>query len=51
LALLWAEARQTAPEQEESAFWQAVTLADNNPCDDAVARAAQIFSEAMAQVA
>jgi len=27
----WAEARATAPEQEELAFWQAVQLADSHP--------------------
>lgn len=47
----WEEARNTAPEQEELAFWQAVTLADENPREDAVAIAAQIFNAAMAQEA
>lgn len=28
--ILWAEARAEAPELEETAFWQAVTLADNH---------------------
>lgn len=41
----WAEARQLAPELEEVAFWQAVTLADANPSKDAVAQAAAIYHE------
>lgn len=41
----WAEARQLAPELEEVAFWQAVTLADKNPSKDAVDQAAAIYRE------
>lgn len=43
----WEEARRATPEQEELAFWQAVTLADANPTDDAVGIAAQIFNHTM----
>jgi len=39
----WAEARQLAPDQEEIAFWQAITLIDRKPYDDAVEIAAEIF--------
>ncbi len=39
----WARARQMAPDQEEMAFWQAITLTDRKPYDDAVSIAADIF--------
>jgi len=41
----WVEARQEAPELEETAFWQAVTLADNH---DDVATAADILRPVLA---
>ena len=40
----WQRARNLTPQQEEIAFWQAVTLADTNPFADAVAVAASIFN-------
>jgi len=42
---LWEEARRLAPELEELGYWQAVTLLDRKPYDDAVELAAQIFHE------
>ncbi|MBN1562534.1 MAG: DUF1028 domain-containing protein [Anaerolineae bacterium] len=42
---LWAEARATAPELEELAFWQATTLADEH---NDVATAAEILRPALA---
>lgn len=39
----WQEARELAPDQEELAFWQAVTLTDRNPGPRAVEAAAEIF--------
>jgi uncharacterized Ntn-hydrolase superfamily protein len=41
----WDKARQHAPDLEEIAYWQAVTLADVNPRPDSVAIAAQILRE------
>jgi uncharacterized Ntn-hydrolase superfamily protein len=41
----WKDARELAPEQEEIAFWQAVTLADAHP--DRVADAARILAEVL----
>ncbi|MEL6306915.1 MAG: DUF1028 domain-containing protein [Chloroflexota bacterium] len=43
----WREARRITPEQVEPAFWQAVTIADSKPSDDAVAIAAGIFNTVM----
>lgn len=45
----WQEARETAPAQVETAFWQAITLADHNPREEAVRIAAAIFNEALAR--
>jgi uncharacterized Ntn-hydrolase superfamily protein len=45
---IWESARKQVPEQEELAFWQAVTLADANPRPDCVQIAAQILREALA---
>lgn len=42
----WVEARSEAPELEETAFWQAITLADNH---DDVETAAAILRPALAQ--
>lgn len=42
----WASARELAPEQEELAFWQAVTLADSNP--ERMKEAADLLREAVA---
>lgn len=44
----WSQARQIAPGNEETGFWQAVSLADRKPTDDSVRTAAAIFNEAMA---
>lgn len=46
---VWESARRLVPQQEELAFWQAVTLADASPRADAVQVAAQILREALAQ--
>jgi uncharacterized Ntn-hydrolase superfamily protein len=46
---VWQQARAMAPEQEEVAFWQAVTLADSNPRDDAVSIAAEILASALSR--
>lgn len=43
----WQIARDAAPDQEELAFWQAVTLADAQPRDDAIAVAVEIFKESV----
>jgi uncharacterized Ntn-hydrolase superfamily protein len=43
----WERARVMVPAQEELAFWQAVTLADTNPFDDAVKVAASIFNSSL----
>lgn len=40
---IWQQARQQAPQQEEIAFWQAITLADTNPDGESVPAAASIF--------
>lgn len=45
----WQQARNQAPQQEEMAFWQAVTLADTNPDGESVPAAASIFVEKLAQ--
>jgi uncharacterized Ntn-hydrolase superfamily protein len=46
---LWQRVRTLIPEQEEAAFWQAVTLADKQPFADAVEVAAKIFNERLGQ--
>ena len=43
----WERARKLNPEQEEIAFWQAVTLADDQPVADAVEIAAKIFNDSL----
>lgn len=45
----WAQARQQAPEWEEIAFWQAVTLAEQQP--QAIHLAGQILREALSRAA
>lgn len=40
----WERARNMTPQQEEIAFWQAITLADTQPVTDAVDMAASIFN-------
>jgi uncharacterized Ntn-hydrolase superfamily protein len=40
----WQRARNLTPQQEEIAFWQAVTLADTRPVPNAVEIAASIFN-------
>lgn len=45
----WEKARREAPDQEELAFWQAMSLADANPTADAVERAARIIVESLAE--
>lgn len=44
----WQQARDMSPAQVETAFWQAITLADHNPTEDAIRIAAAIFNEALA---
>lgn len=44
---VWQQARTLAPEQEELAFWQAITLADANPREDALSVAAAILTPAL----
>lgn len=41
----WQSARQLAPDLEEIAYWQAVTLADANPRDDSISIAAQLLHD------
>lgn len=43
----WAEARRLAPELEELAFWQAVSLADQRPSEDSLRVAARILAGAL----
>lgn len=43
----WKKARDKAPELEELAFWQAITLADSNPTSEAVSIAGRILRMAM----
>lgn len=45
----WQRARDTAPEQEELAFWQAVTLADTPTMPNAILIASDIIRQAFAQ--
>jgi uncharacterized Ntn-hydrolase superfamily protein len=44
---LWERVRTLIPEQEEVAFWQAVTLADMKPFADAVEVAAKILNDSL----
>jgi len=44
----WAQARAEAPELEELAFWQAVTLAGAKPGDDSLANAVEALRPAVA---
>ncbi len=46
---LWRDARDIAPDDEELAFWQGVTLADKNPTHNAVSVAARIIEQAIRQ--
>jgi len=43
----WRDARDVAPDDEELAFWQGITLADKNPTDNAVSVAARIIEQAI----
>jgi uncharacterized Ntn-hydrolase superfamily protein len=43
----WKEARATAPDQEELAFWQAYALADARPDENTVSLAARIMAQAL----
>lgn len=43
----WKQARETAPDLEEIAFWQAVTLADTRPDEQSVSIAGRILAIAL----